>query len=607
MVRNIIRCTKLRQNFELKVNIKFIKIFSFYCLLQFRTAKGKTFFKDKVKKLMRQKKNDQLKYLIENEETYPKLNDSTGTTLLHLAAKYGNVELMQYSIESGCEINAKDSFGTTPLMIATKNIRCKAMKLLLHADADIFTTNLSNEYSLQLVFQRNNDVYPRVIKLFYAKVKSRSSSVEEAAEILLTAGCSLDHAVSIQDSELLRIFLNKEDRFDDPTIRNSISLSMFMLDSINLKILLTCGSTTNQRIEAFLYNLYCLTCTEKFQKKQIRYYGQSKTLEIARLFASKIIDWKLLDPADDSHLSYIKKIFEKATANILQEILESGIVSYVQNQFNYSVLPYAYGNQNEGVFELLRDKGFESEALWSIGSDGVTALHIAACRSLPNNVKYLLDIGVDPNVVDDRGDTPLMHVLNSSAVAERLIECINHLLNANANVQIYNKYGSSFMESIPFDNMDISEPILAHLAMLDVTGVSIKQTILAFINKIGNLKNRYETLKQQLEKMKIGKVDGSFSLMTVLTSEPEKIARYVGVNIEKIIATFERDNDYRELSLYYSTKFKNQLDRALKINELRCKAYYLIIENIECLKGYDPVVHQIISNFDFEELLVLVK
>ena len=61
--------------------------------------------------------------------------DNTGATLLSLAARHGNVELIQSLLAAGAELEATDNVSRTPLMWAAQSKNVEAVRVLLDAGA----------------------------------------------------------------------------------------------------------------------------------------------------------------------------------------------------------------------------------------------------------------------------------------------------------------------------------------------------------------------------------------------------------------------------------------------------------------------------------------
>ena len=72
--------------------------------------------------------------------------DRAGTTLIGVAAKQGNVEIIQALIAAGADIEAADRQGRTPLMHAAQSKKPEAVRMLLQAGAAVDTrdTTLAN-------------------------------------------------------------------------------------------------------------------------------------------------------------------------------------------------------------------------------------------------------------------------------------------------------------------------------------------------------------------------------------------------------------------------------------------------------------------------------
>lgn len=57
-------------------------------------------------------------------------------TPLHFACAYNFLELVEFLLDEGARINAKDKFGRTPLIMAVRNGNLAIMSKLLYYGAD---------------------------------------------------------------------------------------------------------------------------------------------------------------------------------------------------------------------------------------------------------------------------------------------------------------------------------------------------------------------------------------------------------------------------------------------------------------------------------------
>jgi len=60
---------------------------------------------------------------------------------IHLAALQGNVDVIRQHIEAGSDLNEKDAYGSTPLLIAATFGRADVAEALIEAGADLNVTN----------------------------------------------------------------------------------------------------------------------------------------------------------------------------------------------------------------------------------------------------------------------------------------------------------------------------------------------------------------------------------------------------------------------------------------------------------------------------------
>lgn len=78
-----------------------------------------------------------------------------GETYLHIAAKFGDEDIVRSFLIAGARVNAVDHNGQTPLHIAAKKGSVEIVKVLLMAGADLNIFDLGGHTSLQLA-QINN-------------------------------------------------------------------------------------------------------------------------------------------------------------------------------------------------------------------------------------------------------------------------------------------------------------------------------------------------------------------------------------------------------------------------------------------------------------------
>lgn len=73
---------------------------------------------------------------IDNRIFTAKSTDQNGRTPLHWAADFNQVEVIQYLLGKGGNVNAKDNYGITPLLAAVYENHPNAVKVLVGAGAD---------------------------------------------------------------------------------------------------------------------------------------------------------------------------------------------------------------------------------------------------------------------------------------------------------------------------------------------------------------------------------------------------------------------------------------------------------------------------------------
>ncbi len=83
--------------------------------------------------------------------------DSNGNTPLHIAiVKDAPMSFLEYLVENGADVNARNSSGDSVLLMAAQKNKKDAGELLLQKGADIFATNMENNSPLRVAFMDLN-------------------------------------------------------------------------------------------------------------------------------------------------------------------------------------------------------------------------------------------------------------------------------------------------------------------------------------------------------------------------------------------------------------------------------------------------------------------
>jgi hypothetical protein len=137
--------------------------------------------------------------LLRHHGAYPHLRGDQKRTLLHSAAYYGNLEVVQKLIEYDADVNAKDQNGVTPFYLASEGTYpkdCSVHRLLLELGADVnaraedgstplyFALNYGARLEIiRLLVERGADINARA-KHDSTPLHKASSSDHEALEVV---------------------------------------------------------------------------------------------------------------------------------------------------------------------------------------------------------------------------------------------------------------------------------------------------------------------------------------------------------------------------------------------------------------------------------------
>ncbi len=114
--------------------------------------------------------------------------DSFGRTPLHLAAVAGNVDVMQWLLEQGCDVNSKDKLGETPLHKAASHGHERAVNLLLRKGGDVAAVDAEGRTVVHFAAMKSAKLL-NTLKYAGASLQNRDSRGMTALHFAAAAGC----------------------------------------------------------------------------------------------------------------------------------------------------------------------------------------------------------------------------------------------------------------------------------------------------------------------------------------------------------------------------------------------------------------------------------
>lgn len=519
---------------------------------------------NELKQLVKQQKNDELKnYILENNSS----SSSTHmTTILYLAAKYNNLDIIKYLIDTGINItNTITSSTTLTTALIHKNYRI--VEYLLRNNVSYLYND--DKSALKLALKTKAPKY--TIKCFIDNLKNRQLDINSIAEILTNSHFPLKYLQLIEDSELSELILDRQDLINDDQSVNLIRRSMKSTCTSNIRtlaLLMQHGPGNNARKKFFIRELSNILDSPFPSKRYV-------TSLIRKLIELKTVDEVLVRYAEIAF--YTRK---NRTVRIL---LESEIDLYVKETTGQDLKVYLFGNRKLKASRLMKQQGFDVN---SKGRRGLNALHYAVSNGLFENARYLLDNGANANVRDDLGITPLFYAND--------LDCALLLLERGADVEASKLDGLTILDSDCCE--DTLMMLIGRVAVMEVLGKDISQKTRDSIDGCRRFKNFYRECLKEIEWMRTKRIFKYGTMFTVLIKTLEELVGFAKDLNEKIDFRYYKER----INRYYYFMVKKKLKKALKIYRLKVIATKVILEVFDM--DY-LVIEKIVDYLSYEQLL----
>ena len=356
----------------------------------------------------------------------------SGDTALHLAAKYGRLEIVNSLLAKNASVAAKENAGLTPLHAAINAKepanRVAIVKLLLAKGADVNAASRAGLTPLMLAYS---------VKPFEPGLAAAIMAAKPAVNAQDNSGKSaLRHCVESQSATTLNAHDEREWK---------IPASLADVPGVDIDLADKAGDTVIHCLAARIRDENAIPLIKHLAAKGANVNARNRlgktplllALENRRPAAVKLLlelkaDVNLAD--NDGMCPVIKAAWNGDLETLKTLIEQHGAALNVQTKSQrFTPLLYAAINKHLPVVQYLLSKNLGADqlkgALLYLSSHGGQDTAAA---------KMLIDNGADVNAQDFKGNTPLH---NSAANKNRNLAIL--LLNAKADVNAVNKEGKT--------------------------------------------------------------------------------------------------------------------------------------------------------------------
>lgn len=301
--------------------------------------------------------------------------DSFGNTPLHTAASSGSIDAIEFLLKLGANPNAKTVRDVTPLLLAIQasNRSFEAVKMLIKAGASPSVGSMSTSPVVSTIGLRKWDILECLLENERPLIKYDSR---------LHAAARANHPALI-------------DRF----IGSGIDVDV-LDDADSTPLHSACSSNQAEAVKALLAAGAAVTARGSHRSTVLHHCainGADRALEA--ILPS--LPQELLDAKNDDEATPLHVAAENNHANIMERLIVAGASTTATTRENMNALHLSslFGNIAAAMVLVESNK----VAVDATAANGVTALHLAAMQGHLFLVKYLVEKGASIDATTTHG------------------------------------------------------------------------------------------------------------------------------------------------------------------------------------------------------------
>uniref|UniRef100_A0A8C5R000 Uncharacterized protein n=1 Tax=Leptobrachium leishanense TaxID=445787 RepID=A0A8C5R000_9ANUR len=303
--------------------------------------------------------------------------NSSGETLLHVAAANGHVPVIEFLITKGAKIDAKDVKKRTPLHRAAENGHLEAVRVLLKAGANMYCLDSDNQTPVHLAAQNNH---------------------QELAQLLLKNGASVDATDEKKQTPLFHAVSGGHEATVKVLLEAGASIDSSIID--------LAFSTNNEKIFGLLLEYSKGLSPDTMISAMFKAVKLNLCAELGKLEAAQAVIEKeaRLDIRTPNLNTALHLAVQRGDVSITKLLIRKGMNVNITGTGDQTPIHMAAFHNKPEMIDVLIEAGANINA---VTKESVTPLHIASQRGNLDVAKCLLRHKANVNTKDKLSKTPL--------------------------------------------------------------------------------------------------------------------------------------------------------------------------------------------------------
>ncbi|MEK7991206.1 MAG: ankyrin repeat domain-containing protein [Thiotrichaceae bacterium] len=355
---------------------------------------------------------EKVQHYLDFNVKYVYCKDWNDSTLLHKAAQYARVDIVELLLEKGADANLVFN-GRAPLQIAI--------------ESEYIGEDRTPE-SLK-IFRKQRLMTVQALLKYAAKIDYVNESGEQALHIAAKLGCAELVEELLKQGADLEIKIEATEKAANNLARTPLIMAVrYAKDKPTIHLLLNSGANPNRIDIVTGHTPLQLVVNCQDDKTQL---AQLKLLTQLLLKYKADINQQ---SEDDLQQTALHLAVTQCQLDLIELLISHGASLSIQNAKKMMPIALAAKQGDAELVKLLHEKGSnlqQSRALF----------YAANCQKSSAALEYLLDAGVDINMPNKRGYTPLF-----SAISAYSLINVKLLLDRDADIKMHSPKGMTVLE-----------------------------------------------------------------------------------------------------------------------------------------------------------------